>query len=152
MRSLAQLASKYNILPLWRMRRRPWDPRNAGNSSEHSERREFFLWARRKSLLRGRAELLSRGRKDLHESFLRIKDHGRLNRSAEIHDTIGFNSKFTDLQAALALAQLRKLPERIEKKRALFGRYQERLRGISWGHGPADGFERASAVVCGPAV
>ena len=58
-----------------------------------------------------------------------MKDHGRLSRSAEIHDTLGFNSKFTDLQAALGLAQLRKLEERIAKKRQLYAWYRELLAG-----------------------
>jgi perosamine synthetase len=74
--------------------------------------------------------IVARG-KNQHEACLRIKDHGRLSRSAEVHDTLGFNSKFTDLQAALALAQLRKLPARIAAKRELFRWYREFLAGVS---------------------
>jgi perosamine synthetase len=84
-----------------------------------------------KIITSGQGGVIVTRRKDLYEACLRIKDHGRLSRSAEVHDTLGFNSKFTDLQAALALAQLRKLPTRIAAKRELFGWYREFLAGIS---------------------
>ena len=80
-----------------------------------------------KIITSGQGGIILTRRRDLHEAFARIKDHGRLVRSAEIHDTIGFNSKFTDLQAALALAQFRKLPERVEKKRQIFRWYRDFL-------------------------
>ncbi len=80
-----------------------------------------------KIITSGQGGLLVTSKSDLHDSFRRIKDHGRLSRSAEIHDVAGFNSKFTDLQAALGLAQLRKLPQRIEQKRHIFRAYQRRL-------------------------
>ncbi len=70
--------------------------------------------------------------KEVYETCVRLKDHGRLSRSAEVHDILGFNSKFTDVQAAIGLAQLRKLPERIAKKKQLFEWYRELL-------APADG-------------
>lgn len=83
-----------------------------------------------KIITSGQGGVIVTRRKELYEECVRIKDHGRLSRSAEVHDTLGFNSKFTDLQAALALVQFRKLPERIEKKRALFQQYQEFLTGV----------------------
>lgn len=84
-----------------------------------------------KIITAGQGGVLLTRRRDVHEACIRIKDHGRLSRTAEVHDTLGFNSKFTDLQAALALAQFRKLPERMEKKRALFRQYAERLAGVA---------------------
>jgi perosamine synthetase len=69
--------------------------------------------------------------KHLYESVVRLKDHGRLRRSSEVHDVLGFNPKFTDLQAGVGLAQLRKLPERIAKKQHLFHWYRESLAGAA---------------------
>lgn len=66
-------------------------------------------------------------RKEIYEACVMLKDHGRMNRSSEVHERFGFNSKFTDLQAALGLAQLRKLQERIDKRRELFLWYEELL-------------------------
>jgi perosamine synthetase len=83
-----------------------------------------------KIITAGQGGVILTRRDDVREACARIKDHGRLSRSAEVHDTLGFNSKFTDLQAALALAQFRKLPERIAKKRALFRAYAAGLAGI----------------------
>ena len=80
-----------------------------------------------KIITSGQGGIILTRRKDLYEAFARIKDHGRLMRTAEVHDTVGFNSKFTDLQAALALAQFRKLPERVAKKRQIFRWYREFL-------------------------
>jgi len=82
-----------------------------------------------KIITSGQGGIILTRRKDLYEAFARIKDHGRLSRTAEVHDTLGFNSKFTDLQAALGLAQFRKLPERIEKKGQIFRWYRELLAG-----------------------
>lgn len=47
-----------------------------------------------------------------------------------IHDELGWNYRMTNLQAALGLAQLEKLDEHIEKKRAMGRRYTELLKGI----------------------
>ena len=41
-----------------------------------------------------------------------------------IHDTVGFNYRMPNLNAALGLAQLEQLESKIEKKRKLLGRYQ----------------------------
>lgn len=84
-----------------------------------------------KIITAGQGGVLLTRRKDLSESFAQIKDHGRLHRASEIHQSAGFNSKFTDLQAALGLAQLRKLPERIEKKRDLLRWYRQFLANVA---------------------
>jgi perosamine synthetase len=129
MRALEELARKYNLAVV----------EDAAQAMGSAQRGQYlgtfgdagiFSLGTTKIITSGQGGIILTRRKDLHESFVRIKDHGRLVRSAEIHDTIGFNSKFTDLQSALALAQLRKLPERIEKKRELFRWYQELLIGI----------------------
>jgi perosamine synthetase len=91
----------------------------------------IFSLGTTKIITAGQGGVILTRRDDLRDACARIKDHGRLSRSAEVHDTLGFNSKFTDLQAAGALAQFRKLPERIEKKRALFREYTAGLAGIA---------------------
>lgn len=84
-----------------------------------------------KIITTGQGGIIVTHRRDVYEACVRLKDHGRPTRTSEVHETFGFNSKFTDLQAALGLAQLRKLPERIEKKRELYRGYREELAGIS---------------------
>jgi perosamine synthetase len=84
-----------------------------------------------KIITAGQGGVILTRRDDVGRASARIKDHGRLSRSAEVHDTPGFNSKFTDLQAAVGLEQFRKLPQRMAQKRALFRAYRERLDGVA---------------------
>jgi perosamine synthetase len=83
-----------------------------------------------KIITSGQGGIVVTHRKELYEAFARIKDHGRASRSAEVHEIFGFNSKFTDLQAAMGLAQFRKLAERMAQKRRLFEWYRELLDGV----------------------
>ncbi|MCM0083495.1 DegT/DnrJ/EryC1/StrS family aminotransferase [Geomonas sp. Red32] len=47
-----------------------------------------------------------------------------------VHEELGWNYRMTNLQAALGLAQLERLDEFVEKKRAMGRRYRELLAGI----------------------
>lgn len=59
-----------------------------------------------------------------------LKNHGRTRKGTFVHDSIGFNFSFTDLQAALGLAQLAKLDGILERKRRNWRLYREGLREI----------------------
>jgi dTDP-4-amino-4,6-dideoxygalactose transaminase len=50
----------------------------------------------------------------------------------ENYQTTGFNYRMTDLQASIGLAQLKKLPEMVAKRRHIALQYTEGLQGISW--------------------
>tara|TARA_R110000824_G_scaffold81956_1_gene205716 strand:+ start:382 stop:1476 length:1095 start_codon:yes stop_codon:yes gene_type:complete len=63
----------------------------------------------------------------LKESCYRLKNHGRDKKGVFIHDHIGFNFCFTEMQAAIGLSQLDKLPAIITKKKEIYDLYQERL-------------------------
>ena len=63
----------------------------------------------------------------LRDKCYRLKNHGRADKGVFIHDTIGFNFCFTEMQAAVGLAQLDKLPSIIQKKRAIFDSYIDSL-------------------------
>jgi perosamine synthetase len=129
MAALLELASKYNLSVV----------EDAAQAMGSAHKGQFlgtfgdagiFSLGTTKIITSGQGGVILTKRKDLYEACVRLKDHGRLQRSAELHDNIGFNSKFTDIQAALALAQLRKLPERIEKKREIFRWYQQELSSV----------------------
>lgn len=60
----------------------------------------------------------------------RLKDFGRARGGTDIHDTIGYNFKFTELQACIGIEQMKKLPDRIVRKKQIFTRYGEQLTGI----------------------
>ncbi len=60
----------------------------------------------------------------------RIKNYGRDDKGTYIHETIGFNFSFTDLQAAIGIAQMKKLPAIVEKKRQIHDRYVQELQDM----------------------
>jgi perosamine synthetase len=66
----------------------------------------------------------------LAKAVYRLKNHGRDQKGTFIHDTIGFNFSFTELQAAVGLAQMKKLPAIIARKREIRDRYCAELRGL----------------------
>lgn len=59
----------------------------------------------------------------------RLKDFGRAEGGIDIHDTIGFNFKFTELQACVGIEQMIKLEARIARKKELWIRYKKNLEG-----------------------
>jgi len=57
----------------------------------------------------------------------RLKDFGRSGGGNDIHDTIGFNFKFTELQACIGIEQMKKLEWRVQRKKEILRLYQELL-------------------------
>lgn len=67
----------------------------------------------------------------LADTLRRLKDFGRAAGGTDVHDSIGYNFKFTELQACVGLAQMRQLPERVVRKKAIWRRYQQGLAGVA---------------------
>jgi perosamine synthetase len=59
-----------------------------------------------------------------------LRNQGRINRGTFIHEEIGYNFRITDIQAAIGLAQLRKLKHITEKKLNVARQYTEQLKDI----------------------
>ena len=57
-----------------------------------------------------------------YETIRRLRDFGRLNNKEFLHEEIGYNLKFNDLSAALALSQFRKIGQ---KKQFLVNQYRQ---------------------------
>jgi perosamine synthetase len=66
----------------------------------------------------------------LAKAAYRIKNYGRDCKGIYVHETIGFNFSFTDLQAAIGIAQMRKLSAIISKKQDIYDRYVKGLQGL----------------------
>ncbi len=60
----------------------------------------------------------------------RLKDFGRSEGGNDVHEVIGFNFKFTELQACIGIEQMKKLPGRIDRKKEIYLRYQAGLTGL----------------------
>lgn len=61
----------------------------------------------------------------------KLKDFGRGSGGTDIHDSVGYNFKFTELQACVGLAQMKKLPSRVQRKKEIYQRYQRNLLGVA---------------------
>lgn len=64
----------------------------------------------------------------------KLKDFHRTAPATDEHDGLGFNFKFTDLQAVVGIEQLGQLEERMQAKRRLDGWYREELEGVDGVH------------------
>lgn len=56
------------------------------------------------------------------------KDFGRIKSGIDIHDTLGYNFKITDMQSALAIGQLKNIKNRIKKKKFIMETYYSLLK------------------------
>ncbi len=59
-----------------------------------------------------------------------LRDFGRLEGGSDRYLEVGWNLKFTDLQAVIGLEQMKRLPELVSRKRAIFDAYRQGLCGI----------------------
>lgn len=67
----------------------------------------------------------------LAKTAYRLKNYGRDQKGIFVHESIGFNFSFTDLQAAIGIAQMKKMPAIVSRKREIHDRYVEELRDLS---------------------
>jgi dTDP-4-amino-4,6-dideoxygalactose transaminase len=65
---------------------------------------------------------------DIAARCRRLRDHGRV--SKDLHEEVGFNLRFNELQAAAARVLLGRLDGMNDHRRALAARYHERLTGL----------------------
>jgi len=67
---------------------------------------------------------------DLARRLRRLKDFGRASGGNDLHDTIGYNFKFTDLQAVVGIEQMKKLDRRVRRKKEIWRAYARGLQGV----------------------
>jgi len=57
----------------------------------------------------------------------KLKDFGRSVGGNDVHDSIGYNFKFTELQAVIGIEQMKKLPWRVARKKEILTLYKKNL-------------------------
>jgi perosamine synthetase len=67
---------------------------------------------------------------DVANKLRKLKDFGRSGGGHDIHDEIGYNFKFTELQACIGIEQMKKLEWRVERKKTILKLYQELLKDV----------------------
>jgi dTDP-4-amino-4,6-dideoxygalactose transaminase len=74
---------------------------------------------------------------DLHERLALIRNHGEVKGTkGNLSNTLGWNFRLTELQAAIALEQTKKLPMLVKKRRDLASRLSHILEAFGWVRAP----------------
>lgn len=85
-----------------------------------------------KTLTTGEGGMLLTDDEPLYRRILILRDHGRgPNDFRFFNQEVGFKYKMSAMQAAMGVAQLERLPELVERKRAIFSWYRDRLAHIN---------------------
>ena len=91
-----------------------------------------FSFSPHKTLTTGQGGMIITDDSEIHVRLRELKDQGRPKRGTggdDIHDALGYNFKFTDLQAAVGLGQLKYLKPRMERIKRMNKLYSENLGG-----------------------
>ena len=89
-----------------------------------------FSFSYPKVITTGQGGALVTDSEELYDKISKIKDFGRPKSGVDYHEIMGFNSKFTDLQAVIGIEQMKKLPWRVERKREIYALYQKLLHDV----------------------
>ncbi len=68
---------------------------------------------------------------DMAYKLKRLKDFGRSGGGNDVHDSIGYNFKFTEMQAVIGNEQMKKLPWRVERKKEILTLYKKLLKDVT---------------------
>lgn len=90
-----------------------------------------FSFSTPKIITTGQGGALVTNSRELNDKIVRIKDFGRIDRNTQDHDEIGYNFKFTDIQAAMGIAQMDKLTWRLKRKKEMYRLYRDLLKSVS---------------------
>ncbi len=66
----------------------------------------------------------------LFQKISLIRDFGRPKSGVDYHEVVGFNAKFTDLQAVIGIEQMKKLSWRVQRKKEIYKIYMDCMEGI----------------------
>lgn len=89
-----------------------------------------FSFQGAKTMVTGTGGMFVTNNKKLYERAEFINDHGESNTKKFWQEEIGYEFEMSNIQAALGLAQLQRLPQLVKKKRQIFHWYQKRLGDI----------------------
>ena len=89
-----------------------------------------FSFSAHKIISTGQGGALITDDDEFAKKLRKIKDFGRTTGGNDIHDTIGFNFKFTELQACIGIEQMKKLNSRIERKKEIYDIYKKNLKNV----------------------
>jgi perosamine synthetase len=92
-----------------------------------------FSFSAAKTVSTGQGGMITTNNETLHDRLRELKDQGRRFRGTggnDLHPALGFNFKYTNLQAAVGLAQLSRMQVRLEGFANRDAWYRERLENL----------------------
>ncbi len=89
-----------------------------------------FSFSAPKIISTGQGGCLITDNDDLAFKLRRLKDFGRSGGGNDIHDWIGYNFKFTEMQACLGIEQMKKMEFRVRRKKEIALRYENNLKDV----------------------
>ena len=88
-----------------------------------------FSFGAPKIITTGQGGCIITNSEEISERIHAIKNFGRTVGVGETYNVMGMNFKFTDLQASFGIAQMRRLPEVVKRKKQIYQRYVNNLTG-----------------------
>lgn len=89
-----------------------------------------FSFSAPKVISTGQGGALITNNDDIAFKIRRLKDFGRAKGGADFHDSIGYNFKFTELQACIGIEQMKKLQWRVDRKKEIMKLYKKLLKDV----------------------
>jgi len=86
-----------------------------------------FSFFSTKVLTTGEGGMIVTDDEAIYQRALAFRDHGRFGAEPNLHDDIGYNWRPSELNAVLGVAQMRRVGEIVERRRAIARRYDEKL-------------------------
>jgi perosamine synthetase len=84
-----------------------------------------FSFYATKNILTGEGGMITTDDEELYEKMLMIKNHGRGKEGGYSHHQIGYNNRMMDIVAAIGVAQMKRVPEVINRRRQNAKEYDE---------------------------
>jgi perosamine synthetase len=89
-----------------------------------------FSFSSQKIITTGQGGALITNSDNLAKKIRKLKDFGRSSGGNDIHNSIGFNFKFTELQSCIGLVQMKKLNKRVNLKKQIWKKYYKNLKDL----------------------
>ena len=90
-----------------------------------------FSFSAPKVISTGQGGALVTNNDEIATKLRKLKDFGRSGGGNDIHDSIGYNFKFTELQACLGVVQMEKLEWRVNRKKEILILFKTHLKSCS---------------------
>ncbi|AGK60075.1 putative pyridoxal phosphate-dependent enzyme apparently involved in regulation of cell wall biogenesis [Archaeoglobus sulfaticallidus PM70-1] len=83
-----------------------------------------------KLITTGQGGIIVTNDESIYKKIKKLKDFCRVKPGVDLHEDIGYNFKFTDLQAVIGLEQLKSIKWRVKRKKEIYKFYYNSLKNV----------------------